>query len=269
MQAVCDSARLMRGIGAALVVGLAMWGTRSLAATNAARDSVKIEPYTGPPIFLEGAEQTVKPTLVSRETLREKYEDGKTIRVEREVAHYSDDNFAADGAYREFHPNGKPFIEGRFKAGRQEGDWTYYFENGQINRKATFVDGKPNGSWEIYREDGTLAAKRGFKDGVRDGEWSSYDETGKQQLTEEHYVKGEADGVWKAWFPNGKLKQQVAFKLGKREGLSAEWDDKGQKVIEAEYADGKLNGKATRFLPDGKTIVQQYKDGKFVSEVKR
>ena len=162
---------VLRTLGTGLLLGVALLTTyalaadpaprsRSSSAKDASQESVKIEPYTGPPIFLEGADQVVKPTIVTHETLREQYDDaGKTLRVEREVARYSDNNFAADGKYREFHPNGKPFIEGSFKSGRQAGEWTYYFDNGQVNRKATYTDGKPDGSWEIFRADGTLAAK--------------------------------------------------------------------------------------------------------------
>ncbi len=234
---------------------------------SSGQESVKIEPYTGPPIFLEEPDKVaVAPTIVTRQTLKEKLGDG---RVEREVAHYSDNSFAADGSYKEFHPNGKVFIEGQFVKGRQEGEWKYYFDNGQLNRTAAFKAGKPNGSWSINRADGTLQAKRGFKDGKRDGEWITYDDTGKKPKTEEHYVSGEEDGVWKTWYPSGQLKQQASFKLGKRDGASTEYDDKGKKILEAEYTDGKLNGNATRWFPDGRKVVQTYEAGKLKSESKQ
>jgi len=238
-----------------------------LAVEPPADDSGKSEPSKGKQIYLDEPEKVnVAPTLITRETIKEKLGDG---RVEREVAHYSDNSFAADGSYREFHPNGKPFIEGQFRKGKQDGEWKYYFDNGRLNRKAMFKDGKLNGNWEINRVDGTLQAKRGFKDGLRDGEWITYDDTGKKPKSEEHYVAGEEDGVWKTWYPNGQLRQQASFKIGKRHGTSMEFDDKGQKVMEAEYVDGKLNGTATRWLPDGHKIVQTYEEGKLKSESKQ
>jgi antitoxin component YwqK of YwqJK toxin-antitoxin module len=252
-------------LASSLVVGY----RQSFAAERApsSQESVKIEPYTGPPIFLdEGEKVTVTPTIVTRETVKEKLGDG---RVEREVAHYSDNSIAADGSYKEFYPNGKVFIEGQFRKGRQEGEWKYYFDNGQLNRKASFKDGKPNGSWEIMRADGTLQAKRGFKDGVRDGEWMTYDETGKKQLSEEHYAAGEKDGVWKSWYPSGQQRDQVSFKNGKSHGQSIGYDDKGKKVLEVEYTDGKLNGTATRWFPDGRKVVYTYEAGKLKSESKQ
>src|SRR5262249_5174946 len=91
------------------------------SSSGGQQDSVKIEPYTGPAILLEEPEKVnVAPTVVTRQTIKDKLGDGS---VEREVAHYSDNSIAADGSYKEFHPNGKPFIEGQFRKGRQEGEW--------------------------------------------------------------------------------------------------------------------------------------------------
>lgn len=282
MKFVLRKACVVFGLASMIAVGQAAWSVRvaaqeakstpsksSRSSSDAPQETVKIEPYVGDPIYLDEVEQIAKPTVVTRETLKENFEDQKTMRVEREIARYSDNSFAADGKYLEYHPSGKPFIEGQFKAGRHEGTWTYYFENGQVNRKVVYHNGKLDGAWEVHHADGSLAAKRAFKDGLRDGEWVTFDATGKQPLAEEHYVNGKKDGVWKVWFPNGQQKQQLTYKLGNLNGLNTEWNDKGQKLIEANFADDKLNGTATRYLPDGKTITQTYKDGKLQTEAKQ
>ncbi len=266
--------RLGIGFVAAFAWSIATFYGFSMAADSAGssasigeQESVKIDPYTGPAIYLPEPDHVkVEPTIVNRETLREKLGDG---RVERQVAHYSDNSFAADGPYHEYYPNDKVFIEGQYRKGHQEGEWKFYFDNGQLNRKATYKDGKLNGNWEVFRADGTLQAKRGFKDGLRDGEWITYDDTGKKPLAEEHYVSGEQDGVWKTWYPNGQQRQQAGFKNGKRSGTTIEWTDKGQKVLEAEFTDNKFNGTVTRWFSDGRKIVQQYKNGALKSESKQ
>jgi antitoxin component YwqK of YwqJK toxin-antitoxin module len=269
MKAFSTGWHIRIGILSALAISVALCGqvqaqsaAGNQSSSSAPQESVKIEPYKGPPIYLDEPQQVVvEPTVVTKETIHEVHGGGK---VDRDVAHYSDNSFAADGNYREYHPNGKIFIEGQFRKGRQEGEWKFYFDNGQVNRKATYKDGKPNGSWEIYRADGTAFAKRGFKDGLRDGEWITYDETGKKPLNEEHYIAGEQDGIWKTWFPSGKQKQQVSFKNGKREGTSIDWDEKGQKIIEAEWSDNKLNGTATRCFSDGRKTVIKYENGRLI-----
>jgi antitoxin component YwqK of YwqJK toxin-antitoxin module len=238
------------------------------APSRLAKDRVKVQPYTGKPIYLDQQEVVVAPTIVTHEPITEKYEKDGTPRVERQVARFSDNHFEADGFYREYYPNGKPFVVGEFRLGRQHGEWTYSYDNGQVNRKAVYKDGQPDGTWEVFRADGTLLAKRGFKDGQRHGEWIEFDSTGKQPLRESHYGDGKADGAWKVWYPNGQMKQQVNFKQGKREGLSEEWLEKGEKRSEVTFADDKLDGPTTVWLPDGSKVVQEYKAGKLIPEKK-
>jgi len=249
----------------AALVGSALWMTGSAMAQDKSKESVKIKPYTGPPIFLDEEEQVAEPVIMRKETLTENFKDGK-IRIEREIAHFSDNHFEADGKYKEYYPNGQVFVEGQYRRGRQDGEWTFYFDNGKLNRKAKFNNGKPDGPREIFRADGTLSSKRGFADGLRDGEWITYDSTGKIPLAEEHYDKGKENGVWKYWYPNGKQKQELSLKQGARHGVTVEWDDKGEKRFEANFTEGKLDGTATRWFPDGRKIVQEYKDGKLISQ---
>jgi antitoxin component YwqK of YwqJK toxin-antitoxin module len=243
-----------------------VWLSAAAMAQEGAQQSVKIQPYSGPPIYLDEQEQVATATIVRHEKIQDKYDETGNVRIEREIARFSDNHFEADGQYREYYPNGQLFVEGQFRRGRQEGEWTYYFDNGKVNRKAMFKNGLPDGPREIYRVDGTLAAKRGFKNGQRDGEWISYDATGKQPLREEHYVDGKQDGVWKIWFPGGRLKQEIGLKQGQRHGTSTEWDEQGEKRAELNFADGKLHGAATRWFPDGRVIVQRYNEGRLESQ---
>jgi antitoxin component YwqK of YwqJK toxin-antitoxin module len=248
---------------------IAITSGTALAQEDAEGKQVTIQPYTGPPIFLDEREQVAPPSMVGREKITENFKGTEKIRVEREVAKFSDNHFEADGTYREYHPNGQLFVEGLFRKGRQQGEWTYWHQNGQVNRKATYKDGQPDGAWEIHRADGTLEAKRAYVDGKRDGEWITYDETGQKPLREEHYVDGQRDGVWKVWFAGGELKQQVSFQDGKRHGASAEWTEDGKKRGEINYADDKIDGTATIWLPDGRKIIQKYEMGRLVSEEKQ
>jgi antitoxin component YwqK of YwqJK toxin-antitoxin module len=251
------------GLVVAAVVQLSL--IDALVAQDRAKDSVKIKPYTGPPIYLDEPDQGVEPVLVSTKVETEKFKDGK-VRIEREISLFSDNHYEANGIYREYYPNGQVFVEGQYKRGRQDGEWTFYYDNGKLNRKAKYDNGKPDGPRDIFRADGTLLAKRNFANGVRDGEWVTYDATGKTPIAEEHYNKGKEDGVWKFWYPNGKQRQQVSFKEGVRHGAYIDWDDKGEKRFEANFAEGKLHGTATRWLPDGRKIVQEFDQGKLVSQ---
>jgi antitoxin component YwqK of YwqJK toxin-antitoxin module len=254
-------------MAAALLVCAGSVGVSSAAEEDDSTAGETIAPYTGPPIFLDEPEPQPAASLVEKRVDSDKYADGK-VRVEREIARYSDNRFVADGFYREFFPNGEKFAEGQYKNGRQHGEWTYWYDNGQVCRKVTYREGQPDGSWDVHSADGAVIAKRSYKNGKRDGTWVVYDKTGKQPLREEQYSEGKADGTWKVWFPSGQLQTQMGFKQGNRHGAVLIWDEKGNKRAELNYVDGKVDGTATQWGADGQKVVQQYKDGKLVSEKK-
>ena len=229
--------------------------------------SVEIKPYTGPPIFLDEPEPQPNASLVEKVVDTAKFSNDK-VRMERQIARYSDNRLESDGFYREFYPDGEKFAEGQYVKGRQHGEWTYWHKNGQVARTVSYENGQPDGSWEVFREDGTLSAQRGYKKGKRDGTWVVFDETGKQPLREESYADGLADGTWKIWFPNGQLQTEMNFKQGKRHGPSSVWDDKGVKRADVKYVDNLLEGTATLVGADGKKITQEYQAGKLVTEKK-
>lgn len=252
-----------------VVAATAMFGALVGIATSAwsanVDNSDDVKPYSGKPIFLREPEPEPPASLVERQVSTAKYDNG-TVRIERQIARYSDDHREADGFYREYFPNGQLFAEGQHQAGLQVDKWTYWHENGQKSHEISFVDGQPDGSTEVYRADGTLSAKRNFKNGKRDGVWMIYDDTGKQPLRQESYEVGKMNGEWKFWFPSGQIQRQIGFKDGKRDGPALEWNEKGDPLFEVTYNEGKLDGTATAWTPDGKKVVRRYDDGKLVKE---
>jgi antitoxin component YwqK of YwqJK toxin-antitoxin module len=240
----------------AAVIILAVAGAeRAIGQTDLSKSSkrVIIEPYKGPPIFLEEKRTVVSPTIVRHDPFTDKYEDGKT-RVERQVALYSDEHRESDGYYREFYPNGKPFIDGNYRQGKQHGEWSYFFDNGQLQRKVTYQDGRLHGEWDRFRADGTLAAKHSYENGLRHGIWQTFDATGKQLLQEEVYSHGKPNGTMKAWHPNGKLKVQVEVKDGVSHGRTQQWDENGKLLADVTYVEGKLQ---VRRPPSARTAPRE------------
>jgi len=230
------------------------------------RERVEIEPYKGPPIFLDEPPQPPPATIVEKsKTFTDNYEDG-SVKIERQVTRYSDDRLVNDGTFKEYFPNGQIFVEGTYNEGVLDGDWKYWFENGQLNRAVTYKNGVPHGSWEVYREDGSLHSKRSFKDGLRHGEWIQYNEAGDNPLRKLTYEEGQPDGMWEEWYPSGLKKAEYQFVDGVRQGTATEWDEEGNKRAQAEYKDGKFHGQVIRWTSDGKKLVLTYEDGKLKSE---
>lgn len=256
---------LRLAVAVTAIAGSAVGAGWLLAAEDDSQGGATIERYTGAPIFLEEPATPPPASLVEKRVDSDKYPDGK-VRYERQIARYSDDHFVADGFHREFYPNGQKFIEGQYKDGHREGEWTYWYDNGQVQRTIDYKNGQPDGSWEVHNQDGAVVAKRSFKDGKRDGTWVVYDETGKQPLREEVYADGKADGTWKVWFPSGQQQTEVSIKDGVRNGPFLEWGEKGNKLKELTFVDGKLDGTATLWGADGQKVVLEYDHGKLLKQ---
>jgi antitoxin component YwqK of YwqJK toxin-antitoxin module len=248
-------------------LAVAQQSTSQQAAAEVKRETVTIEPYTGPPIFLPRAEDPIPATKVEERTIIDYYdpETKEKPKTERLVARYSDDSLVNAGAYREFYEDGQVFVEGQYSEGNATGEWTYYHPNGEVAKKVNFVAGQPDGVVELFRADGTKEAIREFADGRRAGTWKTFGDSGEQQLTEEVYVDGKAEGVWQTWYDDGQQRQQIAFKAGKREGLSIEWDKDGIKRAEVNFKENKQDGMTRIWAADGTLVEQVYENGKLIS----
>ena len=231
---------------------------------NRGRETVDIEPYTGPPIFLPEGEAPPPPTEAEARVVKENYDGSDARRFERRLVRFSDDSVYSDGVHKEFYQNGQIFIDGAFSKSRATGKWTFYHPDGTVAKEVTYVKGKPDGEVRVFGKKGQPIAERTYKEGLREGVWVLYDKEGKQKLREESYRDGKADGEWKTWYSNGQLRQTVAFVAGQREGLATEWSQVGEKRGEAMFVAGKRDGKTTIWQRDGKVIERNYKAGQLV-----
>jgi antitoxin component YwqK of YwqJK toxin-antitoxin module len=230
------------------------------------RESVKIEPYKGEPIFLDEPPPPPPATVVlEKQTVTQNFPDGG-VQIERQVTKYSDDRIVNDGTYKEFYPSGKLFVEGQYEDGDPVGEWTYWHENEKKNRTDVYESGELNGRWEVYRDDGSLEAEREFKVGQRHGEWIVYDDTGKVPLQKMHYQDGKPHGKWQEWYASGSPKGEYNFENGERTGEAIEWFEDGRERARASYRDGKLHGEVVKWDLEGKKFVQVYEDGRLIRQ---
>jgi antitoxin component YwqK of YwqJK toxin-antitoxin module len=231
------------------------------------QESVTIEAYSGPPIFLPEPPQPPPATRVEEKSVTDYYdqETKEQPRVTRTVRRYSDESVKNHGEYQEFYENGQVFAEGRYDEGQPVGEWKYYHPDGSLAKIVTYVDGQPDGAFEVRRADGSLLAKREYAAGKRQGEWAIYGEDGQQRLVESHYNEGKPDGVWQVWYPDGKQRRQVPFADGKQHGTIVEWDDEGNKRAEVVFEQGVREGVSRMWTSDGRVYEQTYEEGRLVS----
>lgn len=231
------------------------------------QESVTIEPYTGPPIFLPEPASPPPAIRVKDETVTDYYdpETKENPRVSRTVRYFSDDTVKSEGAYKEYYENGQVFSEGAYSDGVPVGEWKFYHPDGQLSKTVNYAEGRPEGVIEVRRADGTMQARREYADGKRNGDWIVYGDDGKQMLLESHYQQGLPAGLWQAWFPDGQKWRELSFVDGKQQGLVTEWDKEGTKRAEVNFEQGLRQGVSRLWTADGRQFEQTYEDGRLVS----
>jgi hypothetical protein len=90
-----------------------------------------------------------------------------------------------------YRPGGLLMMEGSYKDGKQDSEWTMYYESGGKKSIDHYKDGVQIGDHVSWYEDGQIDAKGQYKD-------------------------GEQDGVWKRWGPDGIKNWEETYKDGKK-----------------------------------------------------
>ena len=86
----------------------------------------------------------------------------------------------------EYHENGQKRIEGSYKNGKRDGEWTAWFANGNLWSKGYYTEGVENGMKTVWHENG-------------------------QKYYEGPIVNDERTGTWKFWNEEGKLVKEVDY----------------------------------------------------------
>ena len=115
------------------------------------------------------------------------------------------------GKSYELHPNGQKEMEGKYKDGKQDGLWVWWYENGQKEMEVNNKDGKEDGLLVEWYENGQKSIEYNFEDGKQDGLETWWDE-------------------------NGQLRSEVNWEDGKKVSVKY-WNSKGEPVDSEEEAE--------------------------------
>lgn len=234
-------------------------------APTETRESVEIEPYTGPPIFLPEGEAPPPPSEVESRVVTEKFPESDKPRFERGMIRFSDDTVVSDGLHKEYYSSGQLYVSGEFRRGKASGKWTFHHPDGQVAKEVEYKDGRPVGEVKVLNPEGKLVSRREYaEDGGRAGVWETYSADGATKLREETYRDGKANGTFRLWYTNGQLRQESTFADGKLEGLATEWTRVGDKRAEVMFKAGLKDGPTKIWQADGKVVEQTYEAGRLI-----
>jgi hypothetical protein len=83
-----------------------------------------------------------------------------------------------EGAFIVYGIGGDPMLEGSYRNGMQDGEWTMYFENGQRAAVDHYTNGKQHGLHVSWYANGQKAIEGNYRDGKREGVWTRWDASG-------------------------------------------------------------------------------------------
>jgi len=124
----------------------------------ACRGTVDMLPSCPPGDTLMGA-----PPPKGEEVWCQKLVDGKPVK---------------DGIFVAYGPGGSRMIQGTYRDGRQEGEWTMWYENGRRASVDHYRNGVQEGTHTSWYANGVMSITGEYRDGKREGIWTTWDPSG-------------------------------------------------------------------------------------------
>lgn len=115
------------------------------------------------------------------------------------------------------------------------------YDNQQIKVQGELKYHKQEGVWSYYYEDGTLKSQGAWKADYQDGPWVYYYPNGKKKQ-EGAYVSKHRHGLWQYYYDNGNLKSMGYYDDDRQDGLWHYWREDGNLFAVGQFADGIKHG---------------------------
>jgi len=83
-----------------------------------------------------------------------------------------------DGAWVQYHRDGRKAAEGRYREGERDGEWRFWFESGRLEEEVAFDRGRRHGRFAQWWPNGKLRTEGRFCSGLQCGRWTTWNEEG-------------------------------------------------------------------------------------------
>jgi antitoxin component YwqK of YwqJK toxin-antitoxin module/Tfp pilus assembly protein PilF len=162
------------------------------------------------------------------------------------------------GYREEYWPNGKKYLEQRYRGGWME-EMTQYDTMGNILRHDLFPQG--NGKYILVYPNGKKSAEGEYLHGELSGQYTTYYFDGSVQSTG-YYKEGKRDSLYRSFYFGGKKYLTGQFFYGKKTGTWKKYDEDDNLYSAETYVADNLSGKQVYYYKDGKPDREIfYKDG--------
>jgi len=116
----------------------------------------------------------------------------------------------------------------------------YFGEDGNLKKVyvGNLLNGKQEGRWTFWFNNGRKSSEGFYKNGIKDGLETLWYNNGRKEL-EGTYKDGKLDGLFTFWYEDGQKEIEGNINVwGRLDGLRTEWYENGQKKKEEKYVEG-------------------------------
>ena len=149
-----------------------------------------------------------------------------------------------EGPWSYWYDNGQKQAEGSWNHDYQDGTWTFWYADGAVQQSGSYSGQNASplhwssaprtGHWRHFYENGQLYCEGDYAADRQDGVWTYFTQDGKPYATGS-FLSGVKDGEWTWWLAPGKPKERGSFAKGVKIGLWSTWSADGTLVKREEY----------------------------------
>ncbi len=185
----------------------------------------------------------------------------------QETVNQFDANGKRHGVWKKMYENGNLRYTGKFKHGKEVGEFRFYALKGGKAPIAIKKYEMNNDTVQVsfYSVKGKLASNGAMVEQKRVGLWTYFFSDGKTILSTENYVDNQLDGASITYYKSGKVTEKAYYKKGKLNGLQERFTDTGLPISSITYKEGVADGPAVFYDRAGKVLAE----GKYQAGLKK
>lgn len=173
-----------------------------------------------------------------------------------------DDKGRKQGSWKKFHPSSNvPMYVGQFKDDEPIGTFTYYYPSSKVKAVITHKKGGRSEAY-MYHENKKLLAFGIYVNQKKDSIWTHYSPNGRLSLRET-YKNDTLHGIRTVYYVTGVpddvtvIMSEQTFVDGRLNGPAKEYFPDGVIKMEGNYLEGGLNGVVNRYHPNGEIYIKE------------
>lgn len=154
------------------------------------------------------------------------------------------------GTWTYWYDNGAKQAEGAWHKDYQDGQWVWWYADGRVKQVGSYagqgIDPKKlssaprSGHWRFWYDNGQLQCEGDYDKDRQVGQWRFFTKDGKPHAVGS-FTAGVKDGAWTWWHANGQRKESGAFANGLKVGEWTTYNEAGEVAAITNYTvDGKV-----------------------------